>query len=67
MSSNPYARRSQMAPTARAVRAYAAPIDRVRGIIAAFDPAQGQFNLDAPPAPWIDLGWVENFKRAATT
>jgi len=67
MNSSPFARRSQMAPTARAVRAYAAPIDRVRGIIAAFDPAQGQFDLDSPPAPWIDLGWVENFKRTAAT
>jgi hypothetical protein len=67
MSSNSYARRTQMAPAARAVRAYAAPIDRVRGIIAAFDPAQGQFDLESPPAPWIDLGWVENFKRTAAT
>jgi len=67
MSSNPYARRSQMAPAARAVRAYAAPIDRIHGVIAAFDPAQGQFDLDSPPVPWIDLGWVEDFKRTATT
>ena len=67
MSSNPYAKRSQMAPTARSVRAYAAPINRVTGAIVAFDPAQGPFNLDLPPAPWIDLGWVENFKRTAST
>ena len=68
MSSNTYARRSQMAPAARAVRAYAAPIDRSDGIVAPFDPAaQGQFDLEQPPAPWIDLGWVENFQRAATT
>ncbi len=67
MSSNPYAKRSQMAPAARAVRAYAAPINRVTGTIAAFDPAQGPFNLDSPPAPWIDLGWVENFRRTAAT
>jgi hypothetical protein len=68
MSSNPYAKRSQMAPAARAVRAYAAPVNRISGAFAAFDPAsQGQFDLDSPPAPFIDLGWVENFQRAAVT
>jgi hypothetical protein len=57
-----------MAPAARAVRAYAAPVNRVTGSIAAFDPAsQGQFDLDSPPAPFIDLGWVENFQRTAIT
>ncbi len=68
MSSNPYAKRSQMAPAARAVRAYAAPVNRVTGATIAFDPAtQGNFDLDSPPQPWIDLGWVENFQRSATT
>jgi hypothetical protein len=68
MSSNPYAKRSQMAPAARTVRAYAAPIDRVSGLIVPFDPAtQGNFDLDSPPSPWIDLGWVENFQRTAAT
>ncbi len=57
MSANPYARRSQMAPAARVVRAYAAPVNRTAGIISAYDPASaGGFNLDAPPAPWIDSG-----------
>jgi hypothetical protein len=29
-----------------------------------FDPAeQGAFNLDAPPAPWISLGWIQEFTR----
>jgi hypothetical protein len=29
-----------------------------------FDPVQqGQFSLDAPPAPWISLGWIQNFVR----
>jgi hypothetical protein len=23
--------------------------------------------LDAPPAPWIDLGWIENFQRTSTS
>jgi hypothetical protein len=61
-------KRSQMAPVARAVRAYIAPIGRPSGPITAYDPAaQGQFDLDAPPQPWLDLGWVENFQRTATT
>jgi len=61
-------KRSQMAPAARAVRAYIAPVGRPSGPIIAYDPAaQGQFNLDAPPPPWLDLGWVENFQRTAAT
>jgi hypothetical protein len=57
-----------MAPTARAVRAYAAPVNRSTGVIAAFDPGVPPlFNLDSPPSPWVDLGWVENFQRTAAT
>jgi hypothetical protein len=68
MSSSPNAKRSQMSPLGRSVRAYLAPIDRAAGLIAAFDPAaHGQFPLDSPPAPWLDLGWVENFQRASAT
>ncbi len=68
MSINPLARRSQMAPVGRAVRAYLAPVDRVGGVIFPFDPAvQGQFDLDSPPLPWFDLGWIENFQRTAAT
>ena len=26
-----------------------------------------RFQLDAPPAPWIDLGWIENFQRTTTS
>jgi hypothetical protein len=25
------------------------------------------FNLNAPPAPWISLGWIQNFMRKATS
>ena len=33
-----------------------------------FDPAQnGSFNLDAPPAPWLDLGWLNAFERKSGT
>ena len=68
MSSNLYAKRSQMASAARAVRAYVAPVDRAGGTFVAFDPAsQGEFDLDSPPAPFLDLGWVENFQRASAT
>lgn len=68
MSANPYAKRSQMAPTARSVRAYAAPVNRSTGPLTPFDPgAAPMFDPDAPPAPWIDLGWVENFQRTAAT
>jgi hypothetical protein len=29
-----------------------------------FDPSErGQFSLNAPPAPWISLGWIQNFAR----
>jgi hypothetical protein len=67
MSTNAYAKRSQMAPASRTVRAYAAPINRIDDVYAPFDPAQGPFDLDSPPSPWIDLGWVENFQRTAAT
>ena len=33
-----------------------------------FDPAQqGTFSLDAPPSPWIDLGWITNFTRKSAS
>jgi hypothetical protein len=28
---------------------------------------QGAFNLDAPPAPWISLGWIQGFVRKPTS
>jgi hypothetical protein len=29
-----------------------------------FDPSkEGGFNLDSPPAPWISLGWIQEFTR----
>lgn len=52
------------APVARRVRAYFAPVNRATQTPVLFDPSQqGGFNLDAPPAPWIDLGWIQNFVR----
>ncbi|MBS1806364.1 MAG: hypothetical protein JST28_23720 [Acidobacteria bacterium] len=56
------------APTTRRVRAYFAPVERATQAYVRFYPAQmNTFDLDAPPAPWIDLGWIENFGRTATS
>jgi hypothetical protein len=55
---------SAPAPVARRVRAYFAPVNRATQTPVLFDPSeQGEFNLDAPPAPWIDLGWIQDFAR----
>jgi len=57
-----------MIPISRQVRAYFAPCDRVSGKPSVFDPAKhGEFLLDAPPAPWVDLGWIQNFRRTSGT
>jgi len=68
MNSNPYAKQSQMWPLAQAVRAYVAPVDRNTGTSVPFDPsAQGEFGLELPPQPFLDMGWVENFQRTSAT
>ena len=55
---------SAPAPVARRVRAYFAPVNRVAATPTLFDPSeQGTFNLDIPPAPWISLGWIQDFVR----
>jgi len=55
---------SAPAPVARRVRAYFAPVNRTAQTPVLFDPSQqGGFSLDAPPAPWIDLGWIQDFTR----
>ncbi|MGA7686577.1 MAG: hypothetical protein WCC32_20725 [Terriglobales bacterium] len=60
--------RTGLRPVARQTRAYFAPVDPVNGPTAIFDPSQNsEFQLDAPPAPWIDLGWIENFLRTSTS
>jgi hypothetical protein len=57
-----------MLPAAHRVRAYFAPVARASEAPSIFDPAAlGLFPLDSPPAPWLDLGWIENFTRAAKT
>jgi hypothetical protein len=57
---------SAPAPVARRVRAYFAPVNRAAQTPELFDPSQqGSFSLDAPPAPWVDLGWIQNFVRTS--
>ena len=57
-----------MTPAVRRLRAYFAPVDRVAQQATIFDPAQnGSFPVDAPPAPWVDLGWVSDFERVSET
>jgi hypothetical protein len=57
-----------VSPVSHRVHAYFAPVNRVSGVPTLFDPAQnGHFELDAPPTPWVDLGWVSNFVRVCGT
>jgi hypothetical protein len=60
---------SAPAPVTRRVRAYFAAVNRATQTPTTFDPAeQGSgFDLDAPPAPWMDLGWIQGFQRKATS
>ena len=60
--------RTAMIPVTRRIRAYFAPVDRATGTPAIFDPGKhGAFALDAPPPPWLDLGWIDNFQRLCGT
>lgn len=59
---------SAPAPVTRRVRAYFAPVNRAAQAPVLFDPTeQGGFSLDAPPAPWIDLGWIQGFARKSAS
>ena len=65
---SPAALRPPMSPMARRVRAYFAPVTRATSAPTIFDPARNAgFALDSPPAPWVDLGWIEEFTRAPAT
>ena len=56
------------APVMRRVRAFFAPVDRVAMLPTVFDPASlASFDVDAPPAPWLDLGWCTGFVRRSGT
>jgi hypothetical protein len=62
MSTTPL--RPAMVPISRQMRAYFAPVNRTTETPTIFDPAvTGAFPLSAPPAPWLDLGWIEGFDR----
>lgn len=68
MSTSPLIPLQLTPPITRRVRAYFAPVNRTTGTPVLFDPAQtGSFSLNAPPAPWQDLGWLDNFERKAGT
>jgi hypothetical protein len=55
-------------PLTRRVRAYFAPVNRVAEAPTIFDPSvSGAFNLDAAPAPWIDLGWIADLSRKSAS
>ena len=55
-------------PAVRRMRAYFAPVDRSHTLPTYFDPSQASgFDPDNPPAPWIDLGWVEDFARKSAS
>ena len=63
-----WSQRAAMVPITRRVRAYFAPVNRQTETPAIFDPGKhGAFLLDAPPAPWLDLGWVDHFQRQCGT
>jgi hypothetical protein len=57
-------------PVVRRVRGYFAPVNRAGGpessVPGVFDAAEmGGFSLEAPPAPWVSLGWIGDFSRVA--
>jgi hypothetical protein len=59
---------SAPAPVTRRVRAYFAQVNRVPATPVLFDPSeQGAFSLNSPPAPWIDLGWIQDFARKSAS
>ena len=55
-------------PAVRRVRAYFAPVNRSTATPTLFDASTAaSFDPDAPPAPWVDLGWVDGFTRSTQT
>jgi hypothetical protein len=59
---------SAPSPVARRMRVFFAPVNRVLQQPVIFDPSKLRaFSFDVPPTPWIDLGWIRNFKRKSTS
>lgn len=55
-------------PVARRVRGYFAPVNRATQTPAIFDASElGGIDLDAPPSPWISLGFIEDFSRKSAS
>ena len=51
---------------ARGVRAYLAPVNRLTSSPTLFDPAlQLNWNCEEPPAPWLNVGWIDAFQRTS--
>ena len=55
------AERGAMIPVTREMRAFFAPVDRMNEMPTIFDPAVGEFLLDAPPAPMGGPGMDREF------
>jgi hypothetical protein len=59
---------ASVAPVTRRVRAFFAPVNRATSQPTLWDPsAIASFNVDAPPNPWLDLGWCSQCVRTAGT
>jgi hypothetical protein len=59
---------SAPAPVARRVRGFFAPVNRGAQSPVVFDPVQqGRFSMDTPPAPWVNLGWIQDFARKSSS
>jgi hypothetical protein len=55
-------------PAVRRVRGYFAPVNRLTVTPTAFDATTAAaFAPDSPPAPWMDLGWINGFTRTSET
>ena len=55
-------------PAVRRVRGYFAPVNRLTATPTPFDATTvASFDPDTPPAPWVDLGWIDGFTRASET
>jgi hypothetical protein len=55
-------------PAVRRVRGYFAPVNRLTATPTAFDATTvASFDPDAPPDPWVELGWIDSFTRTSGT
>lgn len=58
----------QMPFITRRTRAYFAPVNRATGQPTFFNSElSSTWQSDAPPAPWIDLGWIYDLERTSTS